>query len=68
MRLTLSRPVIAIGIILVTVMVCFVGIRTELRQANRSVREHSFRTVPRGSSDPALVAAGEGRIADPTPP
>jgi hypothetical protein len=68
MRFISSRPAIAVAVVVATVLVCFLGIRAELREANYSVREHF---APSGRADnaaPALVAGGGKRGADPAPP
>jgi hypothetical protein len=68
MRLISSRPAIAITVTLVTLIVCFFGIRAELKGANYSVLEHFFRSGPSENAAPALVAVGDKRGADSPPP
>jgi hypothetical protein len=68
MRLISSRPAIAIAVTLVTVIVCFLGIRTELKAANYSVLDHFFRSSPGENAAPALVAVGDKRGTDSAPP
>jgi hypothetical protein len=67
MRLISSRPAIAIAVSLATLIVCFFGIRAELKAANYSVLEHFFRSGPSGNAAPALVAEGDKRGTDPAP-
>ncbi len=68
MRFISSRPAIAVAVVLATVLVCFLGIRAELREANYSVREHFFPSGPADNAAPALVAGGGKRGADSAPP
>jgi hypothetical protein len=67
MRFISSRPTIAIAVVLATLMVCFLGIRAELKEANYSVRDHFFRSGPGDNAAPALVAGGGKRGADSAP-
>jgi hypothetical protein len=64
MRFISSRPAIAIGVILATVIVCFLGMRAELKEANYSVLDHLFRSGPADNAAPALVAGGAKRGTD----
>jgi hypothetical protein len=64
MRFISSRPAIAIGVILATVIVCFLGIRAELKEANYSVLDHLFRSRSDDNAAPALVAGGAKRGTD----
>ena len=68
MRLIFSRPAIAIAVSLLTLVVCFFGIRAELKGANYSVLEHFFRSGPAENAAPALVAVGDKRGTDLAPP
>jgi hypothetical protein len=68
MRFISSRPAIAFAVILATAVVCFLGIRAELKEANYSVRDHFFRSGPGDNAAPALVAGGDKRGADSAPP
>ena len=68
MRFILSRPLIGVAVVLATAVVCFLGIRAELKEANYSVRDHFFRSGPGDNAPPALVAGGGKRGADSTPP
>jgi hypothetical protein len=67
MRFISSRPAIAFAVILATAIVCLLGIRAELREANYSVRDHFFRSGPGDNAAPALIAGG-GKRGDPAPP
>ena len=67
MRFISSRPVIGVAVVLATAVVCFLGIRAELKEANYSVRDHFFRSGPGDNAAPALVAGGGRRGADSTP-
>jgi hypothetical protein len=64
MRFISSRPAIAIGVILATVIVGFLGIRAQLKEANYSVHDHLFRSGPGDNAAPALVAGGAKRGTD----
>lgn len=68
MRFILSRPVIGVAVVVATAVVCFLGIRAELKEANYSVRDHFFRSSPGDNAAPALVAGGGKRGADSAPP
>ena len=68
MRFILSRPVIGVAVVVATAVVCFLGIRAELKEANYSVRDHFFRSGPGDNAAPALVAGGGKRGADSAPP
>jgi hypothetical protein len=68
MRFIFSRSAIAGTVTLVTIIVCFLGIRAELNAANYSVREHFFKSSPGDSVAHALVAVGDKRGADLAPP
>ena len=68
MRLISSRAAIAIAVTLVTVIVCFFGIRAELKGANYSVFDHFFRSGPSDNAAPALVAVGDKRSTGSAPP
>ena len=68
MRFISSRPVIGVAVVLATAVVCFLGIRAELKEANYSVRDHFFRSGPGDTAAPALVAGGGKRGADAAPP
>jgi hypothetical protein len=68
MRFILSRPVIGIAVVVATAVVCFLGIRAELKEANYSVRDHFFRSGPGDNAAPALVAGGGKRGTDSAPP
>jgi hypothetical protein len=68
MRFISSRPAIAAAVVLATLMVCFLGIRAELKEANYSVRDHFFRSGPGDNAAPARVAGGGKRGADSAPP
>jgi hypothetical protein len=64
MRFISSRPAIAMAVILATAVVCFLGIRAELKEANYSVRDHFFRSGPGDNAAPAFVAGGAKRGTD----
>lgn len=64
MRFISSRPAIAAAVVLVTLTVCFLGIRAELKEANYSVLDHLFRSGPGDNAAPALVAGGAKRGTD----
>jgi len=68
MRFISSRPAIAAAVVLATLMVCILGIRAELKEANYSVRDHFFRSGPGDNAAPTLVAGGGKRGADSAPP
>jgi hypothetical protein len=68
MRFILSRPVIGVAVVVATAVVCFLGIRAELKEANYSVRDHFFRSGPGDNAAPALVAEGGKRGAGSAPP
>ena len=68
MRFISSRPVIGVAVVLATAVVCFLGIRAELKEANYSVRDHFFRSDPGDNAAPALVAGGGKPGADSAPP
>jgi len=55
MRFISSRVAIAIGVTLVTVIVCSLGIRAELTAANYAVPEHPSRSSPGEKAAPALA-------------
>jgi hypothetical protein len=67
MRFISSRPTIAVAVVLATLIVCFFGIRAELKEANYSVLDHLFRSGPGDNAAPALVAGGGKRGADSAP-
>jgi hypothetical protein len=67
MRFISSRPAIAVAVVVATLLVCFLGIRAELKEADYSVRDHFFRSGPGDNAAPALVAGGK-RGADSAPP
>ncbi len=67
MRFISSRPAIAVAVVVATAVVCFLGIRAELREANYSVRDHFFRSGPGDNPAPALVAGGGKQSAEPAP-
>jgi hypothetical protein len=50
-----SRPVIGILVVLVTIIVCSVGIRAELRESKQSVVQHRLRSNPIEPVAPASV-------------
>jgi hypothetical protein len=56
MRFISSRAAIPIAVSLVTIIVCFFGIRAELRAANYSVFDHFFRSGPGEKAAPAFAA------------
>ena len=68
MRFISSRAAIAVAVVLATLMVCFLGIRAELKEANYSVLDHFFRSGSGDNAAPALVAGGGRRGADSAPP
>jgi hypothetical protein len=68
MRLISPRAAIAIGVTLVTVIVCSLGIRAELTAANYSVLDHPSRSSPGEKAAPALVAGDEKRGTDSASP
>jgi hypothetical protein len=68
MHLISSRPAIAIAVSLLTLIVCFFGIRAELEGANYSVLEHFFRSSPSENAAPALVSVGDKRGTELAPP
>jgi hypothetical protein len=67
MRFISSRAAIPIAVSLVTVIVCFFGIRAELRAANYSVFDHFFRSSPGGKAAPAFAAGDQKRDSDSVP-
>jgi hypothetical protein len=68
MRFISSRAAIPIAVTLVTVIVCFFGIRAELRAANYSLFDHFFRSSPGEKAVPAFVAGDEKRGSDSAAP
>jgi hypothetical protein len=68
MRFISSRAAIAMAVIVMTVTVCFLGIRAELRAANYSILDHLRRSSPSEKAAPALVAEDDKRSTDSTPP
>jgi hypothetical protein len=67
MRFISSRPVIGVAVVLATAVVCFLGIRAELKEAHYSVRHHFFQSGPGANAAPALVAGGGTQGADSAP-
>jgi hypothetical protein len=68
MRFISSRAAVAIAVTLVTAIVCFFGIRAELRTANYSVVDHLLRSSASEKAAPSLVAGDEKRGSDLAPP